>query len=93
MILTKIEILGLPEGYEVGSSIHLCTYRDTQDIRIFLMKKEPEYIEVRDYLALDFRGKPIKMTLNADDFEWSERLESDSDFIRWIDKDPSKVEI
>lgn len=60
---------------------------------VFVVKKEPEFIEVREYFTRDLRGKPIKITLNAKDFDRANCIESDSDFIRWIDKDPRKVEI
>lgn len=58
------------------------------------LKKEPKYIEVRDYLAFDYKGIPVKLTLNTDELHLAGAIESDDRvFIRWIDKEPRRVEI
>ena len=94
MTKQMIEI-DVPEGYEVGGK---CEYYDSctkkQWITLYLIKKKPEFIEVRDYLAFDYRGVPIKLTLNTDELHLAGAIESDDRaFIRWIDKEPRRVEI
>ena len=84
--------IDVPEGREVDYVIPLYSYGLTQDVRIFLKKKEPEYIEVREYLITTHDGVTVhhsaqKGTSNI------KLIEESTNFMRWIDKDWRKVEI
>lgn len=87
--------IDVPDGYEVGSSIYLCTYRDTQDIRIFLKKKEPEYIEVRQCLYRSGFDETLIDTIyrNKGHVECDMLKRYGVNFIKWLDQDWRKVEI
>lgn len=90
--------IDVPDGYDIDNvllrtSLMSDDNRD-QFYRVQSKKKEPEYLEVRDYLAFDYKGIPVKLTLNTDELHLAGAIESDDRvFIRWIDKEPRRVEI
>lgn len=81
--------IDVPEGYEFAEAQRI---GDRHSL-IHFKKKEPEFIEVRDYLSKCHDGTLIKMTLNSYEFDIAKGIESQSTFIRWIDNEPRKVEI
>lgn len=91
MAKQTIEI-DVPEGCEVDYLIPLWSYRETQDVRLFFKKKEPEYIEVREYLFTNWDGIARHNSAQKGHSDLL-AIEHSTDFIRWIDKDWRKVEI
>lgn len=88
--------IDVPDGCEASLPM-VCNddYSNPSSIIILLKKKEPEpeFIEVRDWIGVDYNGVHVKLTLNAREFHLASRIESDKKFIRWIDKEPRKVQI
>ena len=83
--------IDVPDGCQI-SGISQITYEDAIQLLISLGGEKPEFIEVWDFIAFDYKRIPIKLTLNADELHLA--IESDDKtFIRGIDKEPRKVEI
>lgn len=96
MAKQTIEI-DVPDGYDIDNVL-LCTSLMSDDnrdqfYRVQFKNKEPEFIEVREFLRKTYDG-----ILHADSItnghhctpDEAEKLVS---FIKWIDKDWRKVEI
>lgn len=83
--------IDVPEGRKIRVS--QTDYVDFIQVNIYLEKKEPELIEVRDYLFMSKLGHGVMAGVAQRNMESLEEIETDMDFIKWIDKDWRKVEI
>ena len=83
-----------PEGYEVESIGMLNCYDDKKYKCVYFKPKQPEFIEVREYLLrCPFTHRIVPAILKKDDSAIIAELESLSSFYKWIDPDWRRVEI
>lgn len=80
--------IDVPEGYEIGEIQRI---GDTHSL-IYFKKKEPEYIEVREFLARAYDGVVVHYSAQKG-ISNTKSIEESTSFIRWIDQDWRKVEI
>lgn len=81
--------IDVPEGYEIGEIQRI---GDTHSL-IYFKKKEPKYIEVREYLFIYGDGHILIGTVQKDLGDDAATRESSPHFIRWIDNDWRKIYI
>lgn len=82
----EIDVL---EGYKIGEIQKLAN----PGVIIYFEKKEPEFIEVREFLFRSRQGSCVMVGVAQKGFESIEDREADKSFIKWIDQDWRKVEI
>lgn len=91
--------IDVPEGYELVQVNN--QYRDTDPVTgeetleliLAIRKKEPEFIEVREYLFTGWAGNILLETIQKDLGDNAATIESSPHFIRWIDNDWRKIYI
>lgn len=88
--MIKIDV---PEGYEVGGK---CEYYDSctkkQWITLYLIKKEPEFIEIRAYLVKTDHDGLVYCSVQKG-WDTPELVAKQESFVKWLDQDWRKVEI
>lgn len=89
----------VPEGEEVDLVLNFSS-GDYPALKshalITFKKKEPEFIEVREYLMHRSNGKIALGVVNNEPgslFDDPDQVQTHESFIKWIDKDWRKVEI
>lgn len=89
----KIEI-DVPDGFEVTDTSCWMANMQTNTLILALpiKKKEPEYIEVREYLITTHGGVTVHHSAQKG-ISSIKLIEESTNFTRWIDKDWRKVEI
>lgn len=95
----QIEI-DVPDEYDIHTidesdlQNRLLTGEPCMTVSILLKKKEPEFIEVRNYLAMCGKNLTVGATvIGCPKHSQPEEIEKYGNFVRWIDKEPRRVEI
>lgn len=86
--MIKIDV---PEGCKI--SVSQTNYADFIQVNIYLEEKEPQYIEVREYLMKDGGGRIYHNSTTRDWGNAPADVERSKFFVRWLDQDWRKVEI
>lgn len=86
--------IDVPDGYEFNSEFPGTDENGdfAERIIVILKKKEPKFIEVRDYLITTHDGITIHVSAQKGISD-IKAIEEHIDFTRWIDHDWRKVEI
>lgn len=93
--------IDVPDGMEIFN-VHESDVNVTEKIpqyhskiiNITFKKKEPEFIEVLEYLAMCGKDLTVGVTIiGCPKHSQPEEIEKYGNFVRWIDKEPRKVEI
>lgn len=66
---------------------------DDFDITVYLKKKEPEYLEVREYLHNGSYGYVLHNSIQKNLHQKASDIESLPHFIKWLDDDWRKIYI
>lgn len=82
--------IDVPDGYELNVFYHQFCVEELGVIEYRFKKKEPEFIEVRDYLCKSVSGNYLIVTKNKLGFLDDEKLPPDA--IKWLG-DWRKVQI
>lgn len=89
--------IDVPEGYEqipVYCPPATAISEDEIAVTVYFKKKEPEFIEVREYFAMCGKALTVGVTIiGCPKHSQPEEIEKYGNFVRWIDKEPRKVEI
>lgn len=91
MAKQTIEI-DVPEGYEIVNQIINTPKCHVLPVNFILGKKDPEYIEVREFLGRAYDGVVVHYSAQKG-ISNTKDIEESTSFIRWIDQDWRKVEI
>lgn len=98
--MTKQTIeIDVPKGYElVGVNNQYCyidpvTDEETLELLIAIRKKEPEFIEVREYLHKGSDGYILHNSIQKNLHQKAADIEALSHFIKWLDEDWRKIYI
>lgn len=91
--MTKQTIeIDVPDGWEFDST-HTTIFDNEPDVLVFLKKKEPEFIEVREYLYRGVLGQVICSSIQKNLDQEIATIGSSPNFIKWIDQDWRKIYI
>lgn len=96
--MTKQTIeIDVPDGHDIDNVL-LCTSLmgdDNRDqfYRVQFKKKEPEYLEVREYLHSGSNGYVLHNSIQKNLHQKASDIESLPGFIRWVDDDWRKIYI
>ena len=85
--------IDVPDGYDPVITPFSDTYGNPATVLINFKKKEPEFIDVREYIAKAQCGEFYMDVLNKIQKLTPEEIESCESFVRWIDQTWRKVEI
>ena len=88
----QIEI-DVPEGYEVERVGTLSCYDDKKYKCVYFKPKQPEFIEVREYLVKTVCNRFILESVTKNLTRSPEQAELSPGFLKWLDHDWRKVEI
>ena len=98
--MTKQTIeIDVPEGYElvqVNNQYHdidPITSEEKLKRLLAIKKKEPEYLEVREYLHSGSNGYVLHNSIQKNLHQKASDIESLPGFIRWVDDDWRKIYI
>lgn len=94
--MTKQTIeIDVPEGYEIDliskSALNPGKEIPYFDITVYLKKKEPEFIEVREYLYRGVLGQVICSSIQKNLDQEIATIGSSPNFIKWLDEDWRKI--
>ena len=88
--------IDVPEGYEIDFIAKSASPQGKEipylDITVYFIKKEPEFIEVREYLHRS-DIYVLHNSIQKDLHQKASDIESLPGFIRWIDEDWRKIYI
>lgn len=98
--MTKQTIeIDVPEGYELVQvnnqyyDIDPMTGEETLELLIAIREKEPEFIEVREYLHKGSNGYILHNSIQKNLHQKAADIEALPHFIKWIDQDWRKIYI
>ena len=87
----------MPEGYEIDlvskSALNPGKEIPYFDITVYLKKKEPKFIEVREYLHKGSHGYVLHNSIQKNLGQKAADIEALSHFIKWLDEDWRKIYI
>lgn len=84
--------IDVPEGMEIDTVHEVLPSRFSCDYTVQFKKKEPKYIEVREYLITTHDGVTVHHSAQKG-ISNIKLIEESTNFMRWIDKDWRNVKI